>query len=1116
MHVRGVFNVFQPLRNNDTMTPTTGGENHESSSTLQLLAQYNDHTLERDKLLEPFEKRNDPADQPSYDELFKENVKLKLQVHEYKIEIQSLTNMIEILKANRVSGIDLKQDEQQPDDDQGQKHTLVLPPRSADRRKNLKNLTLNASAAPSVSSLPRSPSSFSLDKKAGITPVTQQQPAEIVVSKSSPNNTYASMPPPSDLAIIKSASTASAQVSASPATSVTYTTSRISIVSPTNAKKKSTQQRSASSSPGSDMLRSPQRANRVTALINNQLHSPLKQIFDNASGEGSPSKIYPKSPLPDLMSQTENGMEFSPTYNQNLNSFTEMLDNSFGDEEDSSPAPPSVPPSVPSSAPPSVLTSIPPSIPFSEPPKPELLQATTPSLASPVLLSKPNNTFRLPSHTSSQQIKNTDVLEKHDLLSKESSSYLSPASVSASGLQTPFSPQSSYNGSIRPLPSSQHPQQQRKATETLAKDVSSTASHTSSPTTSIKTPFSPHFSQGSTNKPLARNNSMNTQSTARSIRSDIPLFIQPEEFSTIRMEIASTLYSDMENSRSDDSGVLFSIIDRNSGKEIFKFSKTIEKIYELDTCLKPCIDSLSLPPLPERQLFNTNVPAKVDYRRERLNDYFTTLFLIPELPPNVGLRIAQFMSTDTVTIPVVGIGESLKEGVLLMRKNKTLGSGGNWRVRYGVVDGPTLQLLDQGQISESIKLLQSSMELQANLPDDRYGTKNGFIINEHKKSGLSSTTRYYFCAETSKERESWVSVLSEFVENPLFATTNNKSENSSIVDHNSGDTAVELGYGGIGPMVNLQQYQHSSALPSPSQTSDATPSEDDKEIRRNRMRSFFPFKKLNITSTSSVTHEGGLMSSPEGETETENSFAKSLQSMNLSSKTNVVFGSDLKNCLSLSSHTYQGFHQIPSIVYRCLEYLYRNHGIEEEGIFRLSGSSALIKSLQEQFDEEYDVDLCDYNNNIAPEDLENHAGGRGGIYVDVNTVTGLLKLYLRKLPHLIFGDQMFSEFKAVVENNAKDEGEIALSFRELVLSGSIPQENISLMYVLFELLLKISQKSSVNKMNLRNLCIVFSPTLNISVNILQPFIVDFECIFQGKQPVENSVREKLDIHIPQM
>lgn len=99
------------------MTPTTGGENHESSSTLQLLAQYNDHTLERDKLLEPFEKRNDPADQPSYDELFKENVKLKLQVHEYEIEIQSLTNMIELLKANRVSSIDLKQDEQQPDDD---------------------------------------------------------------------------------------------------------------------------------------------------------------------------------------------------------------------------------------------------------------------------------------------------------------------------------------------------------------------------------------------------------------------------------------------------------------------------------------------------------------------------------------------------------------------------------------------------------------------------------------------------------------------------------------------------------------------------------------------------------------------------------------------------------------------------------------------------------------------------------------------------------------------------------------------------------------------------------------------------------------------------------------
>lgn len=111
---------------------------------------------------------------------------------------------------------------------------------------------------------------------------------------------------------------------------------------------------------------------------------------------------------------------------------------------------------------------------------------------------------------------------------------------------------------------------------------------------------------------------------------------------------------------------------------------------------------------------------------------------------------------------------------------------------------------------------------------------------------------------------------------------------------------------------------------------------------------------------------------------------------------------------------------------------------------------------------------------------------------------------------------MYDEFKNIAESNSNDPTRIALEFREVITGGKIQPANYSLMYVLFELLVKINENNKVNKMNLRNLCIVFSPTLNIPVNILRPFIEDFQCVFVGKDPLQLEERQNIDIQIPQM
>jgi hypothetical protein len=40
---------------------------------------------------------------------------------------------------------------------------------------------------------------------------------------------------------------------------------------------------------------------------------------------------------------------------------------------------------------------------------------------------------------------------------------------------------------------------------------------------------------------------------------------------------------------------------------------------------------------------------------------------------------------------------------------------------------------------------------------------------------------------------------------------------------------------------------------------------------------------------------------------------------------------------------------LPAIVFRCIEYLEKTKADQEEGIYRLSGSSAVIKSLKDKF-----------------------------------------------------------------------------------------------------------------------------------------------------------------------
>lgn len=109
---------------------------------------------------------------------------------------------------------------------------------------------------------------------------------------------------------------------------------------------------------------------------------------------------------------------------------------------------------------------------------------------------------------------------------------------------------------------------------------------------------------------------------------------------------------------------------------------------------------------------------------------------------------------------------------------------------------------------------------------------------------------------------------------------------------------------------------------------------------------------------------------------------------------------------------------LPAIVFRCIQYLEAKKADQEEGIYRLSGSSAVIKAMKDRFNNgrclfsllwfavtlthdelatEGDVDLLGSDENWDP-----HA------------IAGLLKTFLRELPASILTRDLHLRFLSVI------------------------------------------------------------------------------------------------------
>ncbi|KAI1373219.1 RhoGAP-domain-containing protein [Hypoxylon crocopeplum] len=630
------------------------------------------------------------------------------------------------------------------------------------------------------------------------------------------------------------------------------------------------------------------------------------------------------------------------------------------------------------------------------------------------------------------------------------------------------------------------------------------------------------------------------------------LLLPPNALPSIEVRVAS---SRMKPSRAsllsltqleEDPVFTLAIFSRSEGVELWRVEKDTASLAKLDQKMKQCTTFTAK--TPDRSLFSGHSPAKLDARRTILDQYLDELLNTP-LDTSVALELCKYLSTNTLRPNVDEApatnepshesstqkkgprGRPLKSGYLTKRGKNF----GGWKARFFVLDGPHLKYYEApgGAHLGTIKLQNAQIGKQSQHTNDGSPAsgpngdeldnqyRHAFLVLEPKKKDSSSHVKHVLCAESDLERDQWVETLLRWIDykdgndDEKHSTASHDRSQAGNNAHLSNANIKKKGHGqGKSPgqpnesQEGLIGMSYDSAkqgnIPegAPRHRKTGTPEPQEKmngptytisapkdpqlipdsaswgnkmglappgpsiEEKKQRKRSFFGFGPKTRSSTEDQDPLYGSNGGSQGQLESRGPIRQ-------------VFGAPLAEAVRFNGPVDTNV-PLPAVVYRCIQYLDFKNAITEEGIFRLSGSNVVIKQLRERFNTEGDVNLLTDNT-----------------YYDIHAVASLLKLYLRELPTTILTRDLHMKFVAVTE--VSNHGDKIMSLAELV--QQLPLANETLLKYLIAFLIKIINHSDMNKMTVRNVGIVFSPTLNIPAPVFALLLQNYEGIF-GIDPEE--------------
>ncbi|KAM6072141.1 protein FAM13A isoform 4-T4 [Theristicus caerulescens] len=142
---------------------------------------------------------------------------------------------------------------------------------------------------------------------------------------------------------------------------------------------------------------------------------------------------------------------------------------------------------------------------------------------------------------------------------------------------------------------------------------------------------------------------------------------------------------------------------------------------------------------------------------------------------------------------------------------------------------------------------------------------------------------------------------------------------------------------------------------------------------------------------------------------------------------------------------------IPVVVWNIVEYL-TQHGMTQEGLFRVNGSMKMVEQLRLQYERGEEVELV-----------------KDG---DVYSAASLLKLFLRELPDGIITSALHPRFIQLYQDTRNDMQKES-NLKELL--KELPDAHYCLLKYLCQFLIKVAEHHVENRMNLCNLATVFGP-----------------------------------------
>ncbi|XP_039999291.1 rho GTPase-activating protein 21 isoform X2 [Xiphias gladius] len=383
---------------------------------------------------------------------------------------------------------------------------------------------------------------------------------------------------------------------------------------------------------------------------------------------------------------------------------------------------------------------------------------------------------------------------------------------------------------------------------------------------------------------------------------------------------------------------------------------------------------------------------------------------------------------------------SSKEGLLNFRqlttdKNKRV-SGGmrSWKQMYAVLQGHTLTLYKDRKDALSHASTQSDedplqISVKACLIDISYS-------DTRRKNVLRLTTsdcEYLFQAEGRDDMLSWIRVI---------------QENSNPDEENDAVTSQDL------ISRKIKEYNMMSAPNSRSEPSPKT-SRQSLSIKQAFLGGKTDGKIHSPHSPKTGEERRALKddSSPPRDRGAWKIGIAGIMRKPFEKKTpaGVTFGVRLDDCPPAQTNRF-----VPLIVEVCCKVV-EERGLEYTGIYRVPGNNAAISSMQEELNSKGMADI----------DIQEDK------WRDLNVISSLLKSFFRKLPEPLFTNEKYADF--IDANRTEDSVERLKELKRLI--HELPDYHYETLKFLCAHLKRVSDNCEKNKMEPRNLAIVFGPTL---------------------------------------